>query len=419
MKLFVKQNKIIIVLQYLFFIGLWTYATIIPLILYKNFGFSTAELSLFQNIYILFMAVGFAIASFYIGKRVSYIKIFSNSIFLLPILMILNYLCIHFDINHLFLFLIRILEGLSTGIFFSVITFLIRLELLDYKKNGQINSYMFSFGYVLKFLIPLISIKYFAITGNEENIFIFATIFYGIMTLILFKFKRKLFYKYQSKISRHNKNKQVLNFIDNFKFNFLFFKRNENFSLKMFFLSILFSRNTLRPFFDLYLGLFLINTTNKSLTETTFLISLIIIGQSSQVFTGKISDKMNLYYFNLIQLVGTLITYYLLINIEYFQDFIVYIIFYFFGFFRSMYANYDYKAINYIIKKGNFQINQINFINNVYGEFIHYISYLIYGILLLFISIKSLIYIPFIVFILSIYFLYYFDFKFFKHKELL
>lgn len=418
MKIFVKNNKLIITIQYLYFIGLWTYATIFPLILNKHFSFSTAELSMFQNIYILFMAIGFAFASIYIGKKASYIKIFSNSIFLLPILMIMNYLCIHFNINHLCLFFIRFLEGLSTGIFLSVISFIIRLELLDYQKNGQINSYMFSLGYLIKFLVPIISINYFATKGNEENIFIFATIFYSIMTLILFKYKRFLFYKYQSKISKHNKDKKLLNFMDSLKFNFLFFKKNEYFSLKMFFLSILFSRNSLRPFFDLYLGLFLINTTNKSLTEITFLISLIIIGQSSQIFTGKLSDKINLYYFNLIQLIGLIIVYILLININSFNNLTIYIIFYLFGFFRSMYANYDYKAINYIIEKGNFQINQINFVNNVYGEFIHYLSYLIYGILLLFISIKSLIYVPLFIFFISIYFLYTFDFKFFKLRQI-
>jgi hypothetical protein len=418
LKIFVKNNKLIITIQYLYFIGLWTYATILPLILNKHFDFSTAELSLFQNIYILFMAIGFAFASIYIGKKASYIKMFSNSIFLLPILMILNYLCIHFDINHLCLFFIRSLEGLSTGIFLSVISFIIRLELLDYQKNGQINSYMFSLGYLIKFLVPIISINYFATKGHEENIFIYATIFYSIMTLILFKYKRLLFYKYQSKISRHNKDKKSLKFMDSLKFNFLFFKKSEYFSLKMFFLSILFSRNSLRPFFDLYLGLFLINTTDKSLTEITFLVSLIIIGQSSQIFTGKLSDKINLYYFNLIQLIGSIIVYILLINIDSFNGLVIYIIFYLFGFFRSMYANYDYKAINYIIEKGNFQINQINFVNNVYGEFIHYLSYLIYGTLLIFISIKSLIYVPLFIFFISIYFLYNFDYKIFYSKRL-
>lgn len=134
MSFFFKKNIVILNLQYLFFIGLWSYATLAPLILTKHFNFSTITISFFQNLCILGFALGFAFANIALNARKSYLHYLEKAIILLPILMLMDFIVLKYNLNSNILLISRFLEGIFCGIFLSTISFLIKLELIDYEK---------------------------------------------------------------------------------------------------------------------------------------------------------------------------------------------------------------------------------------------------------------------------------------------
>jgi hypothetical protein len=419
LKKFIKHNLIIINIQYLYFLGLWAYATLAPLILTKNFAFSSTQISFYQNLFILGFAFGFAFSSLALSSRQSYIHYITRSIIILPILMVLNYCILHFNLHKDLLLVSRLFEGIFSGILLSIISFILKLELLSYQKNGALYSYILSFSYVLKFSIPLISIHFVAIPGHEENIFLLSAFLNFFMVIILFKNKRKIFYKYQLKISKHNKAHDKETLLKSLKSNLHFFYKRHNLFYKYYLIVSIILRYSSRPFFDLYMGLFLIHEYDFSIAQITLFIGFMTLGQSTQLLTGSLSDKINLFYFNFIQVLGTTFLMILLFNFSIIHEslIITYLFFFFIGFFRGMSANYDYKISNFMTEVAKFKINQINFITSVFGEVVHYFSYLFYGFLLIFISIKSLMIIPIVISGLSLVSLFYFDLKiFFKHK---
>lgn len=390
-----------------------------PLILTKHFNFSTITISFFQNLCILGFALGFAFANIALNARKSYLHYLEKAIILLPILMLIDFIVLKYNLNSNILLTSRFLEGIFCGIFLSTISFLIKLELIDYEKNGEINGYLSSTIYFLKFIVPLITIHFIAINGHEENIFLIGCIIYILMIFVFFKNKRNLFYKYQFKILKHNKKEFYTSYIRALKKNLNFFYKKENMFYKIFYLSLISLRFGLRPFFDLYISIYLIKEYNVSLENIALYISLMVFGQSTQLITGRLSDKINLFYYNLIQIIGSTIVFIFIYKFELINNSIIltYLVFFFMGFFRAMYGNYDYKISNFMIEIGKFKINKINFITNVYGEIIHYIFYLIFGLLLIFISLKTLMIIPIIMSILSLVVLFIFDYKFFILKK--
>jgi len=402
LKNFVRSNLSLLNLNFIFFFSVWIYSTIAPLILQKDFGMSSVELTYYQNIYILATVFTFALSNIIMGKKVSYIKMIKWPLISLPVVSLVMYLTLHFGWNMSLLYVSRFVEGLACGYFLSIVSFVLKTKLLSEERNGEINSYLISVGYFLKVVVPIITINVFVLNHDPENIFLLSFIVYMILLVHYLKVARTISFKYNRDILKHKITTCEIvhdTIGSSLKNHMSFFVKKENWFVKLYFIYTISLRYAMRPFFDLYLGLYLIMEYKISIEHITLLISLMVAGQALQALTGRLSDKVNLSTFNIIQLILQTMLLYIIIETDIVKDYyyLSLLIFFILGMARSMYANYDYKITNYVIKKGSFPVNEITFIHNTFGELIHYFTYVVAGVLLVFIDLQTLAQYPLII----------------------
>lgn len=400
MQKYIQENKILIVIQIMMHIAVWTYSSIGLLILSKYYLYTDAELSIIQNSFIIGIILSSAYQNINLNKRIKYNKTLLYSMLFTPIVLILKFIWTEFDFNHYAFSVLHLLEGVGYGLMSVIVGHFIKNILLNNHKNGSIYSYIVSSTYLIKTLIPIIVSYYFIIENHENYIFLYGAGLFILNAFIIFWKRKNIFNRYQRLITKQKNTgnvKKNITFKESLLHIALFLKDKNDRKYKIHYIYSLFANNMLRPFYDLYAGLLLINYYNFTLTETITVFSFMVLGQASQFMIGSLSDKIHLYKVGLIgmSIKITMFTIFFYLPDIFTYGILPYALFYILGFSRTFYAAYDYKLNNNLIKKG-YTVNNISFVQMFFGETGHYFSYAIFAIFLMFgFSIHDLTYVAY------------------------
>ena len=388
MKNYIQENKILILVQILMHIAVWTYSSIALLILSKYYLYTDAELSIIQNSFIIGIILSSAYQNINLNKRIKYNKTLLYSMLFTPFVLILKFIWTEYDFNHYAFAFLHLLEGVGYGLMSVIVGHFIKNILLNNKKNGNIYSYIVSSTYLIKTLVPIIISYYFIVKGHENYIFLYGTFLFLLNATLILVTHKHIFKKYQRLITRQKNTgniKKNITFKESLLHIVSFLKDKNDRKYKIHYIYSLFANNMLRPFYDLYAGLLLINYYNFTLTETITVFSFMVLGQASQFMIGSLSDKIQLYKVGLIGMIIKILTFTIFFYLPDVFTFgvVPYILFYVLGFSRTFYAAYDYKLNNNLIKKG-YTVNNISFVQMFAGEIGHYFSYALFATFLMF-----------------------------------
>jgi len=385
---YISNNKTLILIQILMHIATWTYSSITMLMLSKYYSYTDSELSIIQNSFIIGIILSSAFQNINLNKRVKYNHVLLYSMFILPIILLLKFTWTELDLNHFGFSILHFGEGIGYGLISVIVGHFIKNILLNNKKNGHIYSYIVSSTYIIKTVVPLVISYFFIFEGHENYIFLYGFIIFFVNFLIIYKKRRNIFDKYQRLITRQKKSGNIKNnitFKESLNNIYYFLRDEKDRRFKIHYIYAVASHNLLRPYYDLYSGLLLINYYSFSLTKTVAITSFMVLGQASQFIIGSLSDKIKIYLLGSIGMILKILMFGIFFYIPdlFSYGIMPYIIFYLLGFSRTFYAAYDYKLNNNLIKKG-YTVNDIGFIQMFSGEVFHYISYAFFAILLIF-----------------------------------
>jgi len=382
------------------------------MILTKYYNFSEVILTFSTNLFLLSFLLSGIISNIYFSNKINFFKLALLSIFGFLLSISIIVLGLYFNLNHSYIYVAKIIEGLSFGLYANIFGYFFKIILLKNKKNNLINSINTSIVYSFKSFIPIIISSLFIIKGAEYTMYFAGILVYSIAIIYTILNSKKINLITKSHINRyHGKSYQKKNFIDNIK-NITKFYNKVYLKEKIYYTLIVSIQNFSRPFYDLYMVIYLIDYQNCSVVISSLLLSGMVLGQASQVVSSYILTKTGIKRYRLLGLSIYSIAFVIIINIDYIytNTYLAFIIFYILGLGRSFYANYEYAYIMSLSRK--IRVNEMDFASMLIREASHNLSYLILGIVLLFgYSVKDLFNLWYFIIIFLFILWYLFDSK--------
>lgn len=414
MSIFFEKNKIFLFLILINQIAIWSYASLLPMVLSKHYNFSDTFLSYTVTSFLIFFFLGMTYTNLKLDNKLNYTNYLLFGFLGLFSLTLFQGFQID-NLNNKYIYIVlRSFEGFFHGYITILLSFIFKSILVKENKNGLIHSLVVSFGYLVKATLPIFISAFLLFQHFEIVIYWYASFIYLVIILFILYNKKIFSFKYQLRL-RKSQGKSNNNSLKVSLFGIKHFYK-DNIKLKIYYTFLIVVQNLNRPFYDLYMVLLLINYYDFSILNATFILSFMVFGQASQVIPGYLSDKIRL---DIFRLIGIILYSTPIVIIIFFPNIfnniiLSCIIFFIFGVGRSFYASFDHK-INMILIKEKTKINHISLIQNIIGEFTHYFSYILLGsILWIGLDIKELFYFSLIIVIL-IYFAYFvFDRKYFN-----
>lgn len=370
---FLQRNVLLSLLWMFVTIGIYSFAPIINITLIKYFNINEQELSLISTSLIIGFIGANYLNSYFMNNHVNIVKIllYSLIVFLISI-SVEFYLFTNTKIDLNILILFRLLDGLSSYLFMTTIGHIISTKILKNKIRIKITSLMSTSNYIIKTLIPFFISGLIVFTQKPSILFLLAILCTIITIYLLIVYRRYIYFKYTRILltitgtKKRNTKEEIKKYIDTTNL--------KEYIKRIYYLFMVINHNLLRSSYDLILPVMLIINYKLTLIESTFLISIMVVGQAMQFLTSFILKKINLIYFNYIHLVLHLSVLVILFKFEINNMMILSIIFLLLGISRSMYAIWDYEYGMRLINK-EITIQNHNFISKTIGELGHLISY--------------------------------------------
>lgn len=414
---FFYMNKFLLISNILFVFSVFSYKITLNPVLIKYFNFSETVLNYSSIFFSLGWFTGILIANQIFKYKFNFIKILRFLFIILFLSAIIEFTIINLNKIYPFMEYIymisRFIEGFFTQILSTIILNLLSYKMVNNPKNGTINGFLNTLGYISKFLAPLIGS--FLIL---EEFPLLNMIFYLLFTFSCFiifnlneKFLLREYHRYLlKKITKKKKKfyklrieffKKCFNIINIYK---VFFKDKN--AKKMYFTITTFFNASVRTFYDFYAILFLIHVYNYSLKEATFIYSFMILGMSLHFISGYLSDKINyIYLYNMMcyfMFLLAIILYFLELNYI-----LLIFIFLILGFLRSINGSWEHKIVMNEWRNFNVNLEEAKRILRLNVEIGTIIGYFINSIIFIYFSYYGVIfYVLVIYFILIIYNLY-------------
>jgi len=380
---FLKENKSINVILILYNIIIWSYVSLTPMILTKYYGYSETILSFATNIFLITTLSSAIYFNTMFENKIKFKNLLNITLLLFILSLLVLTLITKYNLPKELLYIAKGLEGMGWGLMTVKIGYIYKLILLSNDKNAMINAVKTSIVYLLKAVMPIIFSYIFLIEGKEYMVFAVSMLFYILFLIYVARTKKSIYNQIQNKIDNYQGKIEKKSFIKNLK-TMLNFYKGELLKEKIYFTLINFFQNASRPFYDLYMVIFLINVLNYSVVETASILSFMVMGQASQFISSYILKYVSVRIYRILGIIIYAIPFLLIIN---YYDILkqnilyLYVLFFIFGFGRSFYANYSYIYVMELSKK--IKINQIDFATMIFAELSHNIAYFIYGIIML------------------------------------
>lgn len=397
MKLFYNTNKILAMLFLINQMAIWSYVTLIPLITSKFYSFSDVFLSYSVSVFLITFFVGITYMNVRMENKLNYTQWLLTTFWVMSLLAFAEAVVLHWGFSKYLFLIIRAIEGYFNGLMMVLMAYVAKSIISKHNKNGLLVSVRNLITYVIKGGWPIIITMFFIFEKYEMAIYIYGGLFYLLGYIYLYYHKKMFTYQYQRVLRRaQGKKLKNLGFFKSLYNMKSFFK--SNLTPKIHFITITIAANLNRPFYDLYMMLFLMNYHSMSIVQTATLTSMMVFGQASEIIPGYFADKIEL---SKIRIVGLIIYASSLIIIIFSpiikeNYFVAMFIFYLFGLSRSFYNAYYSKLEMDLIKSGE-KVNQTSFVYNFLAELTHYASYTIIGFILLFgLDMKNIMYLSLI-----------------------
>lgn len=410
-KFYLINTKLIILLL-LNVIAIFTYKVTINATLSKYFGYSEEFLSTSNFVFAVGFMIGVLFAKIILNYRMLFLNIVKLCFIGLFFTVIADFVIIYYNLPNILYLINIVIEALLSSIAIYIIQYHIDIKLIKNDKKGLIQGLLTSKQYIIKFLFPIIASFIIENYHPLANL-ILPAFFYLYIVFYIIKINRyslrKEYIKYERKLNLKTKktfkwksvSKRI--FFNELKYtlskkNFqeVFKKKKER---KVLFVVRILIQNVFRPFYDLYMVLLLINIFKYSMTEATFLVSLMVFGQSLSIFTGMISDffqKIKKYF--LLQLISlfvfaiflSLMLLYSLGVLQLSYN-VLAILILIMGINRNFFGDYYNREIFFYSKRES--INNIKPLVNLLSELSHSLSYVLCSILFYFLGYIGILYV--------------------------
>jgi len=374
---FLQRNIILNLLWFMTTISVYSFAPLMNITLIEYFAVTEQELSFISSALIMGFIVAAFLNSYFMNNHVNIVKILliSLSVFLIS-LSIEFYLLTFETINLKVLTIFRTIDGLSSFLVIVTINHVISTKILRNKLRVKIISLMSSSSYIIKTISPIIMSMLITVTKEPSIIFLIAIILTIILIYVIYVYKKYIYIKY-TRILVGSKKRKSLEEIKNY------FKKEDSsrYYYRIYYLITEFCHNILRSNYDLIMPAALLLKYNLSLTQSTFLISLMVVGQSIQFLLSLVLKYLKIEFFYIIHLFAHLLIFILFFEYEINNMLLLGVLFLALGVSRAMFQIWKYEIGMKLISK-KITLQNHNFISGTLSEFAHLLSYGLVGLLI-------------------------------------
>jgi len=389
----------------------------------KYFGFSEEFLSNANIFFVLGFMIGIYLSKLILSYKINFIKKISIAIVISILTVFVDIAVIHWDLNKILFLANRFIEGTASSIAFYIMNYYVDIKLIKNDKKGFIKGLISSKLYAIKFIAPIagsLVIQYY----NPLGSLILPIIAYIMILIIIYnsyKDMLKEYIRYEYKINKSYNNLEKLkrqsklhlfikfkNFFSKEEIKSVYIKKKKR---KIGFTVRLFLQNIIRPLYDLYFMLIFVNVFMMEITQATFLVSLMIIGQSLSFMTGYLGDwfeskkKYYLYHYLANGYLMIFITLLILsvqgiIEIPYFVYIVLMLLF---GLNRNIYNDYYNREIFFYSRTES--LNNTRAFFSLFGEFSHALGYLFTSLIFYFYGYIGVVYYIMAITVLILFFM--------------
>ena len=377
---FLQRNIILNLLWFMTTISVYSFAPLMNITLIEYFAVTEQELSFISSALIMGFIVAAFLNSYFMNNHVNIVKILliSLSVFLIS-LSIEFYLLTFETINLKVLTIFRTIDGLSSFLVIVTINHVISTKILRNKLRVKIISLMSSSSYIIKTISPIIMSMLITVTKEPSIIFLIAIILTIVSIYVIYVYKKYIYIKYTRILLKTvgSKKRKSLEEIKNY------FKKEDSSSYyyRIYYLITEFCHNILRSNYDLIMPAALLLKYNLSLTQSTFLISLMVVGQSIQFLLSLVLKYLKIEFFYIIHLFAHLLIFILFFEYEINNMLLLGVLFLALGVSRAIFQIWKYEFGMKLISK-KITLQNHNFISGTLSEFAHLLSYGLVGLLI-------------------------------------
>lgn len=381
---FIKNNLEILAFYLISQMGVFTFVTILPILLKANQDFSSTIISYGTTIFV----VVFTISNIYhttfsdkkkdvLNRTITLLLLEIVSIFILVIIFTSDS-TLDKDILIGLFFASRVLNGWTGGGVITLTWYILKLKLFKERKKELINSRIETALNSTKYVMPIIG------SLSSEVLHPVAPVLIGLTAIvigisIMFAKRKKLHFHYHLNIqrSKKNNNEKLINGIRRF------IKKDYYRPVRIHFAITALLKNITRPFIDFYIPMLLISAYTYKVSEVAFVMSFVLLGTLTQAFLSGIIERLST---GVHQLITSSILLTCIVNLVFNLDiysnlYALCSVMFIIGITGAMHQNWSYKILNRINKDG-VKFNHSNLINNFLRGVGQNITFLVISVLI-------------------------------------
>lgn len=363
---FFKNNLEILAFYLISQLGVFTFVSILPILLKVHLGFETSIISIGTTIFVIIFTISNIYHTTYsdrqsdvLNRTISLLLLEIISLFILVIIFTTS-ADTNKDILIALFFVSRAINGWTGGGIITLTWYILKLKLFREGKKELINSRIETALNSTKYVMPLVG------SLSSEIMHPVAPILIGLVAIIIgiyiiFRNKKSLHFQYHFNIMKSTKGNGEL-LMDGVK---RFVKKDYYRPVRIHFGITILLKNMITPYVDFFVPILLVATYGYKVSEAAFVISLVLLGTLTQAFISGIIERLSTGFHQLISSTVLFVCFYILV---FYQDvykdmFLLCVLMFVMGVTRAMHQNWAYKILNRINKDG-IKFNHSNLISN-------------------------------------------------------
>jgi len=383
---FIRTNIKLLSFYFIALAGVFSFVTILPTLLKVNYGIGSDILSYGTTVFIVTYMLSSIYHTQYIDKAKEKVFRATLILYIIDIISTTSLIVIFYmgtlspDVVTWIFILSRILNGWCGGGITSLIGYIIKLKLYKEKNNTKINGVIDSFYSFIKLVMPIVG-AFASEIMTPLTPMIIAVVLMMISIYILLKDRRKIYFTYMLSLSRANneavEKKHAQGLAQAFK---TYLRKNKYRPVRIHYLVNLFLRNSVRPYFDFFIPLYLVTTHSYLVSEAAIVSSWMVIGMILQFLTTRSAQRMTTgVYQGVSNIMMSVCIFILALSDDiYTNPLHLSIVMFVVGVSTGMKGNWNYRLINRIGRDG-VKLSHTTLIGNIIGGSSVYIVLLLMG----------------------------------------
>lgn len=380
---FIKKNIEILSFYLISQMGVFTFVTILPILLKSTQDISSSVISYGTTIFVIVFTISNIYHTTYSDKQIDVLNrtitllLFEIvSIFILVIIFTSDTIENQELLIALF-FVSRVLNGWTGGGIVTLTWYVLKLKLFKERDRESSNGKIETALNASKFVMPIIG------SFSSEILHPVAPVLIGLISIlaglfIIFKNKKKLHFHYHLNIKRSKRSNEE-NLTKGLS---RYFKKDYFRPVRYHFLVTALLKNTIRPYVDFYIPIILVSSYAYKVSEVAFIMSLVLLGTLTQASLSGLVNRLSTGIHQVLSSSILLACIYMLVFNDVLEDMLfLCLIMFVIGITGGMHQNWVYKILNRVNKDG-VKFNHSNLINNFLRGAGQNITFLVISVLI-------------------------------------